>query len=268
MTPDDLDPDVRMRLGGVVRSLVDTKLLLGYRYTEAVHDSPSMEDMNAIQGQAANEFGQAKHLMEAYTDAFRLDRDALETRRDPDAYANMPTLDTAPGTWPEVLGVVGVADMAAHIRLRSFADADWEPLAGPAGKAIQEEEFHAQYLIGALETIAGSPDLVGGVVAAVDRTLDDVLGWFGPVDPALVTLVDDGYLAADPEGERDLLLARLGELDATILDGSLPLDGRRASSPTPADWDPERGRSSGAPDPAAVEDLALKGIEGSLVADR
>lgn len=85
MSIGDLEGDAHGRLVAIIRSLADTKLLLGYHYNERVYGAPSIEDANAIQGQAANEFGQAKHFL-SIVDKTDDSSDDLAGRSDPDTY--------------------------------------------------------------------------------------------------------------------------------------------------------------------------------------
>lgn len=70
----------------------------------------------------------------------------------------MAILDESSGPCPAFLATIGFADVATQIRLRSLKQGDWSPLAEPASKAIQEEQLHTQYLIGAIKAYVLSDD--------------------------------------------------------------------------------------------------------------
>jgi 1,2-phenylacetyl-CoA epoxidase catalytic subunit len=280
-TPDPavLDAEARESLRRRVAAFVDTKLLLGYRYDDCVYGAPSMEDANAIQGQAANEFGQANHVVTAL-ESLGVDTDAFLARSDPAGYASMDVLDEAPGSWPAFLATVGLADLGTQARLTAFSRGEWSPLSEPAGKAVQEEEFHAQYLLGAVESyVAGREAAEAAFAEAAGRAIPRVLAWYGPGDETAATVVDAGFVGHTPGEQRRLFVRQAADLLGDALPGVLPDLEAAAADDDPgrllsalgedpwADWDDERSRlGGGAPDAEAIDALAIGGMEAAFSA--
>ncbi|MFB6130176.1 MAG: Phenylacetic acid catabolic protein [Salinigranum sp.] len=264
----ELPAESRDHLESRLSSFVDTKLLLGYRYNDRVFGAPSMEDANAIQGQAANEFGQANHFMTALAD-FGVDDEEYLARSTPEVYRNASVLDEDPGPWPAFLATVGFADMATQVRLTSLADSEWTAVAEPAGKAVQEEEFHTQYLIGAVKSYvdddAGMTRTFGEALSAV---LPPILRWFGPDTDVSDALLDRGVLGHSPDEERRLYLSRVGGFVDEHFDGDLGVDvdaDERSADIDWGDWDDDRCRlDGGGPDAEAVDALAAGGIDAAI----
>lgn len=265
----DLAADAREGLLAYLGGFVDTKLLLGYRYNQRVLGAPSMEDANAVQGQAANEFGQANHFVTAL-EALGVDSDAYLGRDHSEAYRNLALLDTDPDTWPAFLATVGFADMATQVRLTSLEESEWDAVADPAGKAVQEEEFHTQYLIGAVEgDVVPDPTMTERFHTTLAGVVPDLLHWFGPTAEPTTTLVEAGVLGVDPAEERRRFLSRVERFVEDQFDEPFAADGRSADDLLDdldwTDWNADRGRrNGGGPDAEAVEALRIGGIEASI----
>lgn len=268
MTLEELTNAERRRLFTSVCSLADTKLLLGYHYFKRVIPSPSMENSNALQGQAANEFGQAHEFLKVAAELEDRHGNLFE-RTDPNTYYNMSVLDESPGSWPEFLAVVGLADLATQIRLNSFEDSNWSALGAPAVKAIQEEEFHAQNLIGAIKSyVLQDEDNRDAFDAAFQSTAPDVLRWFGPTDEAMSGLKQKGVVTIAPDVEQELLIDRLDRLNNEHFDGLLPTDTLSAVDDFEVEgWDETRLRPAGGPDKSVAEGLAVKSMERAVGID-
>lgn len=222
-------------------ALVDTKLMLGYRYQERAGCSPSIADANALAGMAAGEFGQGYHLMDALED-LGMSVAALERRRSPGEYSSIDVLDRRPQDWGEFLAACGLADTATVVRLGTLATGAPGSVADLARKATQEEEFHRLYLTGACESYSARERLRG----SLQRLLPQALRWFGSGDGAAI--------------ERETLLERLGGLcgePSSWAAGPDALDW--------GDWDERRLRSSATSPPAdAVAALALEELESGI----
>lgn len=264
-----VDSHLREPLHLRLQSFVDTKLLLGYRYNEWALQAPSMEDANAVQGQAANEFGQANHFMTAL-EALGTDLEAYVARAHPHEYRNLEVLDEGPDAWAEFLAVVGFADMATQVRLESFEGSTFTELAEPAGKAIQEEEFHTQYLVGAVKTyVVDDPGMAARFREALADVVLSVLYWFGPETDATTELVDTGVLTRSPDRERRRYLSRVTSFIDDQFDRSFAPDGTDPEALlTGLDWgawDERRLRTAGdGPDEDAVDALRITGIDAAL----
>jgi 1,2-phenylacetyl-CoA epoxidase catalytic subunit len=279
LDPGVLDAEARESLRRRVAAFVDTKLLLGYRYDDFVYGAPSMEDANAVQGQAANEFGQANHIVTAL-ESLGVDTDAFLARSTPAEYASMEVLDDPPESWPAFLATVAVADLGTQARLTAFSRGEWGPLSEPAGKAVQEEEFHAQYLLGAVESYVAGREAAETVFAeTAEYVVPRVLAWYGPDDGTAAAVVDAGFVGHTPREERRLFVRQAADLLGEALPGVLPDLEAAAADDDPdrllsalgedpwADWDDERSRlDGGAPDAEAVDALAIGGMEAAFTA--
>jgi 1,2-phenylacetyl-CoA epoxidase catalytic subunit len=265
----ELDTGARDYLHVQLQSFVDTKLLLGYRYNEWALRAPSMEDANAIQGQAANEFGQANHFMTAL-EGMGTDPDEYVARDDPREYKNLQVLDEGPDSWSAFLATVGFADMATQVRLQSFEESPITELAEPAGKAIQEEEFHTQYLAGAVKTyLVDDPEMTVRFREVLADVVPTVLYWFGPETDTTSALVDDGVLTQSPDQERRRYLSRVTSFIDNQFDRSFAPDGTEPEALLAeldwSEWDQQRLRTTGGgPDEAAVDALRITGMDAAL----
>lgn len=266
---DALQGPAREHLHSQLRAFVDTKLLLGYRYNEWALRAPSIEDANAVQGQASNEFGQANHFVTAL-EALGTDPDEYVARSDPDEYASLEVLDENPGTWAAFLATVGFADMATQVRLHSYEGSTIAQVADPGGKAIQEEEFHTQYLVGAVKSyVVGDPAMTGRFRDVLADVVPVVLRWFGPETPASAQLVEDGVLTQSPDEERRRYLSRVTSFVEEQFDRPFTPGGTDPGAMLAAvdwdRWDERRSRTAdGGPDEAAVAALRITGIDAAL----
>ena len=160
--------------------LADSKRLLGTRYAEWILGAPELEAGIACASMAQDEWGHGR-LLYALLKDFGDDVEKLEHAREANEYRSMEVLDQEPESWPEVVVLNGLADMALTIQLEALREAEYAPLRQRVGKLLDEEIFHAQHGAAWLKRLAAaSSEAKQQVTDATKVALPSILRWFGP----------------------------------------------------------------------------------------
>lgn len=243
-----LDGETTEAVADELLRLADSKLLLGYRYSQWMFSGPSLEACNAASSISQDEFGHARSLYTAYLDASGADEDALMHGRDPDEYRNVPALDEPSGTWTELIVDSLLVDRALGELISALA---YDDVAGMRDKVDQEESFHVRYRRAWLKRFADDEDDREAAQAAIDASFPAVYAWFGPE----AARPDDALVDAGLRPPAAEVRARwLADVEATVEEFGFSVP--EPPSPDWDDWDGTRWRlGDGGPDRASVEQL-------------
>lgn len=208
----ELSPEVGQAVRDLILALADTKRLLGYRYAEWMLGAPELETGIACSSMAQDEWGHAR-LLYALLKGFDDDVEVLEHGREPDGYRNMEVLDQPVGTWPEVVALMSLADVAVTVQLEALRSSAYEPLRQRVAKLVEEERFHSAHGRAWSRRLAeGSEASRAALRAAVAALLVPVLQWLGPDSDRAGRLEQSGVATATGSGLRDRLLDRVEDL--------------------------------------------------------
>ena len=222
----------------LVQAVADTKLLLSQRYAEWMLAGPALEDDIAGASAAQDEIGHVRQLFRLLAAQGR-EQEWLEGDREPEAFANVASLDSKPDSWIELIAAADAAERAAWYLLDAIAHEDFDGLGTRIG---QDEYFHLEHLDGRVETLAEEhpAELQSALEAALPPTLS-LIGpetWDDDADP----LVAAGFTDRSSAEMRSAFRRTYEDL----LDGSeVSLDGVDWDAPDPDDWNPERRRVDG-----------------------
>ena len=235
-----------------VQAVADTKLLLSQRYAQWMLSGPVLEDDIAGASAAQDELGHVRQLFRLLGQQGR-DDDWLEGDRSPAEFANAPSVDEIPESWPAFVVTMGFTERATWYLIDAIDHEDFEGLGTRIG---QDEFFHLEFLDGRLETLAD--DDTHAVVEALEAALPDVLAYLGPAahDNDTDPLVAAGFVDRSPAALRESFRARYEEvLSGTPVDlADLDVDW---SAPATEEWDRSRRRTDdGAIPEADVESLS------------
>ncbi|MFC6874246.1 Phenylacetic acid catabolic protein [Halobellus marinus] len=232
-----------------VQAIADTKLLLGQRYGEWMLKAPNLEDDISGASNAQDEIGQVRQLFRLLKQQGVGD-DWLESERDPEEYANAPTLDEEETQWPAFIVQAALTDRTAWLLLDAI---DHDDFTGMVQKMGEDEYFHLEHHDGRLEQLAKThPE---AVEEALEQYFPEILTFIGPAsyDEESDPLVNVGFT------DRPVSEIRRAVHDhfATLLEGTEvsmpPLDD---SVPDPDEWDETRRRTGdGHVEPDVVDQL-------------
>jgi len=240
----DLDGPTRTALRRHVVALADSKRILGLRYSDWLLGAPSIETGIAASAMAQDEWGHAR-LLYAMLKDFGENPSEVEHDRAPEAYANVPVLDTPFSDWAGFVVANVVVDGAMTVALEGFAEGRYESARARIPKMLSEEEFHRDMGLAWLRRLAaGSDDARDRIREAARYALPPTLAWLAPSDAAYAALVE-AHVTAPP----DALLQRFADRYRAALEGI----GVQIPAPDTEGWDERRGRGPGAPDTEVVE---------------
>ncbi|HKJ91898.1 MAG TPA: Phenylacetic acid catabolic protein, partial [Longimicrobiales bacterium] len=202
----------------------------------------------ACASMAQDEWGHAR-LLYALLKDFGEDVEGLEHGREPDAYANMELLDTAPDSWAGLVVLMALADAALTVQLEALSECCYPPLRQRVEKLCEEERFHAAHGAAWFKRLASGADSRAALTDAASAAAEPLLRWFGPDSDRARTLVDEGVMdAAGPE-----LRARFVERVAPLLDVVDLAGAYRGADPDFDGFDSARRRPpGGGPDDATI----------------
>lgn len=234
-------PAAKDALYALIARLADNKRFLGRNYADWCSGAPTLESAVAAAAMAQDELGHARALypllktLNPSADARQLEP---ETRTE---FTRLSLLDRPFSGWVDFIAANVLTDGALTVIFEAAQSSTYEPLAGRARKALQEEALHAIHGASWLRRLAREG---GAVRAALERALretwDETLLWFGPAggdDP----LSAAGVLDTGPDALRARFLAKVGPaIVAEQLD--LPVrasgDGYELTAPLPwKRWD-------------------------------
>lgn len=223
-----LSAEVETAVRDLILVLADTKRLLGYRYAEWMLGAPELETGIACSSMAQDEWGHAR-LLYALMKGFDEDVEALEHGREPGAYRNLEVLDSPAETWPEVVALMALADVAVTVQFAALGSSSYEPLRQRVEKLVEEERFHAAHGSAWFRRLAEGSDASRQALRdAVDAVLEPVLRWFGPDSDRARALADAGVVSVAGSGLRQRFLERVDDLlglVGTAAPGSPDLEG-------------------------------------------
>lgn len=205
-------PAAREATRDLIVALADTKRLLGYRYAEWMLGAPELETGIACSSMAQDEWGHARLLYALLRD-FGEDPEQLEHGREGGAYYSMEVLDTGPESWPDVVVLMALADVAVATQIEALRSSSHEPLRQRVEKVLEEEKFHAAHGAAWFRRLAQGTDASRAALTdAVDRILDSTLAWFGPASERARVLEDEGVVDAAGPALAKRYLARVAPL--------------------------------------------------------
>ncbi|HKJ57688.1 MAG TPA: Phenylacetic acid catabolic protein [Halobacteriales archaeon] len=240
----------------LVQAAADTKLLLSQRYAEWMLAGPALEDDIAGASAAQDEIGHVRQLFRLLARQGR-DQDWLEGDREPEAFANVASLDEKPATWVELIVSADAAERAAWYLLDAIAHEDFDGLATRIG---QDEYFHLEHLDGRLETLAA--DDAEALTDALESSLPPALALLGPAsyDDEADPLVAAGFTDRSVADMRAAFRRTYEEL----LDGTdLSLSGVDWDAPDEDAWNAERRRVDG----GGIDHETLSSLRGTANAE-
>ncbi|HSJ15679.1 MAG TPA: Phenylacetic acid catabolic protein [Longimicrobiales bacterium] len=243
-------PDaVRAAVRDLILVLADSKRLLGTRYAEWILGAPELEAGIACASMSQDEWGHGRLLYALLRD-FGDEVDRIEHGRDPAEYRSMGVLDAPPASWPELVALNALADLALTVQLEALRGSSYLPLRQRVQKLLEEEQFHAAHGAAWLRRLGrGGGPARDAAATAVRGLLSAVLQWFGPDSASARALLEAGIVDAAGSSLRARYLERaaalLGELDADDALTGVENDFSR--------FDEASRRVSGtAPDPATI----------------
>jgi ring-1,2-phenylacetyl-CoA epoxidase subunit PaaC len=241
----ELDAGALEAVRDLILVLADSKRLLGYRYAEWMLGAPELETGIACSSMAQDEWGHAR-LLYSLLKGFDDDVDALEHGREPGDYRNMAVLDRPVESWPEVVGLMTLADGALSVQFESLRDSSYEPLRQRVEKLLEEEKFHAAHGAAWLHRLAeGTAASAAALREAMAGQIPGVLEWFGPDSERGHGLVSAGVVDGAGLALRERFLARVRPL-LEQADVEVPeISGRSAGSDEFGEFDEARRRAGG-----------------------
>lgn len=250
-TESTLAPAVRAAVRDLILVLADSKRLLGYRYAEWMLGAPELESGIACSSMAQDEWGHARLLYSLLKD-FDDDVDALEHGREPEAYRSMDVLDRPAESWPAVVALMTLADVALSLQVEALRSSSYGPLRQRVEKLLEEEKFHAAHGVAWFRRLAGGTDAARSALRdAVVSVLDPVLRWFGPDSERAGELKDAGVVSEAGSALRRRFVERVASL-LEMVGVDQPADDGSGD----AAFDEARRRSgAGAPDPETIEKI-------------
>jgi ring-1,2-phenylacetyl-CoA epoxidase subunit PaaC len=252
---EQLAPEVRGALRGLILTLADNKRLLGIRYSDWMLGAPTLETGIAASSMAQDEWGHSR-LTYALLSDFGDDPKRLEHEREASGYHSLEVLDSPLGSWAELIAAVLLLDTALSVQYDALVESRYAPVHNRVQKLLDEEEYHFQYAAGWAQRLAGSEGVRTEFVSECRRLLPVALRWLGRSDAeALQPLLRDEIVRADPDTLRERFAQRVGPVLAAAgmaADLGLRQDGgpwRFAGELDWEGWDDARRRSgAGGPD--------------------
>lgn len=259
-SPEELSPEVREALAGLVLVLADNKRLLGVHYSDWILGAPTLEAGIACCAMAQDEWGHGRILYALLRD-FGLDPDALEHERGPAEYRSSELLDRPGESWPELVALNLLFDAALTVQCEALAESHFQPVHHKVTKMLDEERFHFEHGRGWAARLGQAEKGRAALKEAAGRVWEASLRWFGPDDdPAANLLAEAGISDARPPELRRRWLERVAPvveaagLSVAERDGS---DGWRSRLGVEwTEWDPHTRRHGGGPGPDEEELLS------------
>jgi ring-1,2-phenylacetyl-CoA epoxidase subunit PaaC len=176
----ELPAALRDPVRDLILVLADSKRVLGMRYGHWMLGAPELEAGIACASMAQDEWGHAR-LLYALLKDFDDDVDSLEHGREATEYRSIEALDAEPPSWPGLVAVNALVDLALTLQLEALAGSAYLPLRQRVQKLIEEETFHAAHGAAWLRRLAGAgPDGRSTMHDAVAAVLPAIMRWFGP----------------------------------------------------------------------------------------
>ena len=239
-----LAPELRPALFGLLSTLADNKYLLGRRYAEWCTGAPLLEAAVAAAAMAQDELGHARSfypLLRAFPEASAAT--SMEERGwQQRATSAVACLDVRFGSWSEFIATNLLVDTAFTTLLASASESGYEPLRQRARKIVAEERPHWVHAQGWARRLAADAHTRPLLERALAKCWPHAATWLGPDDdPLLTQLCAAGVLQHPSARLREQLRARVApvlegaDLPTSVLDTPLPWQR----------WDPSRRRLVG-----------------------
>lgn len=193
-----LDGTLRQALDGLLLSMADDELVLGFSDSEWTGIAPLLEEDVAMSSLSQDELGHAAALFgllaELRDDGS--DADAIAYDREPPDYRHARLLDHGRGDWAMTIARRFLYDTADGDRLAGLESSSFEPLRNLVAKIRREERYHVMHATTWLQRLATHPgEPRERLVAAFEVLAGDAATVFTPL-PGEGSLVDAGVLAA------------------------------------------------------------------------
>jgi len=188
--------------------LGDNKYWLGRHLSEWAVGSPSLEVGVACAAVAQGELGQARVLYPLLEElAFPGPADPARRAR---AY-RVSLLDRPFPTWSHAVAALLLVDTAVTVMLEALAGGGYAALTRRVPRMLEEEAFHWDFAEGRVRELVGLPGGRGQLQAHIDRSLPELLCWFGrPGEQGVEALRAQGVLGHDNRELRRRYLERVG----------------------------------------------------------
>jgi phenylacetate-CoA oxygenase PaaI subunit len=194
---ESFSPAGRRAVLGLLVTLGDNKYKLGRRYSEWATSGPTLEASVAAASMTSDEMGHARSfypLLRKFPDA----PPDLRREEDRTEFYNVGFLDEPFGRWTDLIAAAVLFDRAMTVVVRAMENSAFGPFRHRAKKILQEEQYHALYAEGWLETLARDAGTRRPLKDAMNGIWEECLAWFGPDDdPVFAAAAREGVLAAD-----------------------------------------------------------------------
>ena len=204
----DLAPDLAEALVQWSLAVADTKLHLGLQFSHWVTGTPALEAAVGAAAMTQDELGHARGLFTLLR-TFPNAPAGLDAHNDLQArtvYYAPPLLQQRWEQWLDMIVANVLLDRALHIAIAATLNSAFAPLAGLAGKIVQEESFHRTYGDTWFTRLAGKDQRTHAALqASVDRLWALTTIWLGPPADAASGLLEKAgilRLSAGQVGER------------------------------------------------------------------
>jgi ring-1,2-phenylacetyl-CoA epoxidase subunit PaaC len=206
--PDAPSGEARAAVANLLLVLADNKYWLGRHLSEWAVGAPSLEVAVACAAVAQGELGQARVLYPLLEElGFPGQVDPLRRER---AY-RVSLLDRPFPSWPHAVAGLALVDPALTVMLEAVAGGAYQALARRVPRMLEEEAFHTDFAAGRVAELAGPLGGAARLQALIDRSLDEMLCWFGRRDePGVAALRSAGLLTKGNDQLRDAYLDRVG----------------------------------------------------------
>jgi ring-1,2-phenylacetyl-CoA epoxidase subunit PaaC len=189
----DLSPVLAEALAQWSLAVADTKLHLGLQFSHWVTGTPALEAAVGSAAMTQDELGHARGL-------FTLLRTlpnapvGLDAHNDLQArtvYYAPPLLQQRWEQWLDIIVANVLLDRALHITIAATVGSAFAPLAGLAGKIVQEESFHRTYGDTWFTRLASKDQRIRTELqSSVDRLWALTTIWLGPPSDAASDLLE------------------------------------------------------------------------------
>jgi ring-1,2-phenylacetyl-CoA epoxidase subunit PaaC len=185
-----LDTEARAAMAGLLGTLADDELVIGYWDSEWTGIAPALEEDVATSSIAQDEIGHAQAFFGLQAELTGFPPDALAYDRRPDAFRHARLLDHPRTDWAFSVARRYLYETADAVRLEALGKSTYRPLADLLAKIRREESYHLAHAQAWLERLAGA----GGEAR---RRLEVALQTLGPDAATVFTpLPDEAALLA------------------------------------------------------------------------
>lgn len=199
-------------LFAVLSSLADNKQAIGRRYAYWCNGAPALEAAVAAAAMTQDELGHARTLYPLLEDFLQAETDPAQVEPMTRTLRyHLAVLDKDFAGWCDFVATNFLVDAALTTFFAAAHNSSYEPLRTRARKIVQEEQIHQVHAQGWMRRLASTGGAVRKTLqASLARFWDETLCWFGPPDDAaMLRLLSEGIIDADPDELRVRLLASI-----------------------------------------------------------